>query len=91
VLTLTSPFPSACFSVSGCTDYFAGTEAEAFATGRDVVATFNIAPAGEGSVGEEPAYEPAQLAGIIPAPHRQHTMDMYKVTRHTHRHYALIK
>ncbi len=68
--------------VSGCTDHFAPTEADAFEMGRDVVATFNmpevIAPEGY----DEPMYDPADLVGLIPY-QDQHKMDPYQVTVHT--------
>ena len=64
--------------MSGCTDHFSGTEEEAFATSRDVVATFNIDPQDAPSDYSEPLYDPSELGGIIPNKD-QHTMDMYQV------------
>ena len=81
------------FSVSGCTDYFSETEEEAFSTGRDVVATFNIPPVIPAESIEEPLYDPKELAGIIPV-QQQHTMDMYKVgytpSQRGHYHHSMF-
>lgn len=63
---------------SGVTDHYAETEQEAFETGRDIVASFNVEPVSSPEGFDEPLYDPAELLGIIP--HKdQHTMDMYKV------------
>ena len=65
-------------SVSGCTDYFSGTEEEAFETSRDVVATFNIYPLPASGDHEAPMYDPSEMEGIIPQK-AQETLDMYQV------------
>lgn len=64
--------------VSGCTDYFAKTEEEAFEMGRSSVAAFNIAPVCEQKPYKEPAFDPEEILGIIPSS-AIHTMDMRKV------------
>ncbi len=66
------------FSVSGCTDYFAGTEEEAFEISRDAIAAFNIDLPCIPEDYDEPAFDIDDLKGIIPG-QDQHTMDMYKV------------
>ena len=66
------------FSVSGCTDYFAGTEQEAFEMGRASVAAFNFEPASVNTSVEEPVYDPNELLGIIPTDKNDH-LDMYMV------------
>ena len=68
-----------CFSVSGCTDHYAATEAEAFTLGRDIVSSFNIKPNEEPTGYDEPLYSPDELPGLIPDMNEQHTMDCYQV------------
>lgn len=67
------------FSVSGCTDYFTGTEQEAISISRDVVSAFNVNPPESPQNYDEPLYDPEEITGIIPNKD-QHTMDMYQVS-----------
>ena len=68
-----------CSSVSGCTDHYAATEAEAFTLGRDIVSSFNIKPNEEPTGYDEPLYSPDELPGLIPDMNEQHKMDCYQV------------
>ncbi|XP_052774704.1 uncharacterized protein LOC128213192 [Mya arenaria] len=66
-------------SVSGCTDYFAADEYEGFQTGRDIVEGLNLPPPpGPQREPEEPLFDPADIAGIIPNK-KQEYMDVRKV------------
>ena len=66
-------------SVSGCTDYYAETEVEAFEMGRDCVAAFNIAPVYKASIQyDEPVYDVNEILGLIPAD-GSNSFDIYKV------------
>jgi 3-methylcrotonyl-CoA carboxylase beta subunit len=64
--------------LSGLTDHYAETEEEAFETGRDIVASFNVDPVVLPEQYDEPAFDPTELLGLIP-PKDQHLMDMYQV------------
>jgi len=66
------------FSVSGCTDYYAETEQEAFQMGRASVAAFNFDPVVANPSVIEPVYNAEELLGIIPADNSGH-LDMYQV------------
>ena len=63
---------------SGCTDHFAATEEEAYETGRDIVATFNVDEPVEPSDYDEPVLDPAEMTGLIPTS-EQYKMDPYQV------------
>ncbi|ELT91631.1 hypothetical protein CAPTEDRAFT_181443 [Capitella teleta] len=65
-------------SKSGLTDHYAETEEEAFETGRDIVASFNVDPVRLPEGYDEPAFDPEELIGLIPCS-EQHFMDMYQV------------
>lgn len=65
-------------TVSGCTDYYAKTEEEAFEMGRSSVAAFNIAPVYKQKTYKEPVFDAEEILGIIPSS-AIHTMDMRKV------------
>ncbi|XP_052274339.1 methylcrotonoyl-CoA carboxylase beta chain, mitochondrial-like isoform X2 [Dreissena polymorpha] len=66
-------------SVSGCTDYFAADEHEAFQTGRDIIEGLNL-PSHPGRLRtpEEPLFDPAEIPGLIPRLEQQN-MDIRKV------------
>lgn len=70
-------FKSAC-SVSGCTDYFAKTEEEAFEYGRATVEAFNIETIGNTKEFSEPLFDAIELLGIVPRDYRQ-PIDVHKV------------
>ncbi|XP_074642210.1 methylcrotonoyl-CoA carboxylase beta chain, mitochondrial-like [Tubulanus polymorphus] len=66
-------------SVSGCTDYYAETEDEAYKTTRDIVLTLNIPELLEpNKEAEDPVFDAAEIPGLIPIKD-QHNMNMYKV------------
>jgi acetyl-CoA carboxylase carboxyltransferase component len=77
VLFFTQTF-IALFSVSGCTDYFAKTEQEAFEMGRSSVAAFNFDPVPVRTDSEEPLFDPEELLGIIPTDENE-LLDIYQV------------
>lgn len=64
--------------MSGCTDYMAQTEAEAFELGRSAVAAFNIPPVTDRKPFREPVFDPEEILGIIPSSNDQ-TLDIRKV------------
>lgn len=66
------------FRVSGCTDYFAKTEQEAFEMGRASVAAFNFNSIPVNTSVKEPVYNADELVGIIPVDGTSH-LDIYKV------------
>lgn len=64
-------------SVSGCTDYFAENETEAFLLGRELVAALNLTEyGGRTHKPEDPLYDPAELQGLIS---KDNNIDIYKV------------
>ena len=52
--------------MSGCTDYFAADEHEAYTTARDTVATFNIDVPDSPPVYDEPLYSTEDIPALIP-------------------------
>ncbi|KAK3091795.1 hypothetical protein FSP39_022676 [Pinctada imbricata] len=62
-------------SVSGCSDYFAEDEEEAFIMGRDIAATLPLHQYCTGPA-EEPLYDTQEMLGLI-SPHND--IDVYKV------------
>ncbi|KAK6179403.1 hypothetical protein SNE40_011771 [Patella caerulea] len=66
---------------SGCTDYFAGTEKEAFKIGRDIMVGLNVEDKSNLSSCidiEEPIYDVNDICGLIPHQH-QHQLDIYQI------------
>lgn len=78
VLLIEEKFMVCLFSVSGCTDYFASTEQEAFRIGRASVSAFNITPVQRKTSYEKPVYDSSELLGIIPADNNEN-LDVHKV------------
>ncbi|XP_041360194.1 biotin-dependent 3-methylcrotonyl-coenzyme A carboxylase beta1 subunit-like isoform X2 [Gigantopelta aegis] len=65
--------------VSGCTDYFAETEPEAFEMARDIVTSLNLpAPPPPPCTPVDPLYDPDELSGLVPV-QNQHQMNMHEV------------
>ena len=66
---------------SGCTDYFAKTEPEAFEMGRDIISTLNVHCNSDLDLPdfEEPLFDAADIAYAIPPPDQQWNMDIYPV------------
>ncbi|CAL1529546.1 unnamed protein product [Lymnaea stagnalis] len=67
--------------ISGCTDYFAQTEAEAFQMGRDIVASLNLSSQESHEVEDydEPAFDAKEISGIIPAAHQHQEINMHQI------------
>ena len=64
--------------MSGCTDYFATTEQEAFEIGRATVAAFNIDLEDLDVKVEEPLFSADELLGILPTSNSEN-FDIYQV------------
>ncbi|KAH9509743.1 hypothetical protein Btru_044411 [Bulinus truncatus] len=72
----------ACRSLtSGCTDYFAQTEAEALQIGRDIVTSLNIACNDSLDVEsfDDPVFDPIEIPGLISISDSHQEIDMYKI------------
>lgn len=65
-------------TVSGCTDYMAQTEVEAFEIARSAVTAFNIHPVTDRNPYKEPVFDPEEILGIIPSTNDQ-ALDMRKI------------
>ncbi|XP_077132918.1 uncharacterized protein LOC143787771 [Ranitomeya variabilis] len=62
--------------VSGCVDYFAATESDAYSYARMIISTLNLDPEPEGRVQfEDPVYNTEELAGLAPRDYG-HTLDV---------------
>ncbi|XP_073400861.1 methylcrotonoyl-CoA carboxylase beta chain, mitochondrial-like isoform X2 [Dendrobates tinctorius] len=62
--------------VSGCVDYFAATESDAYSYTRMIISTLNLDPEPEGPVQfEDPVYNTEELAGLAPRDYG-HTLDV---------------
>ncbi|CAJ0914850.1 unnamed protein product [Ranitomeya imitator] len=62
--------------VSGCVDYFAATESDAYSYARMIISTLNLDPEPEGRVQfEDPVYNTEELAGLAPRDY-SHTLDV---------------
>ncbi|XP_069594341.1 biotin-dependent 3-methylcrotonyl-coenzyme A carboxylase beta1 subunit-like isoform X1 [Ranitomeya imitator] len=62
--------------VSGCVDYFAATESDAYSYARMIISTLNLDPEPEGRVQfEDPVYNTEELPGLAPRDY-SHTLDV---------------
>ncbi|CAG5131811.1 unnamed protein product [Candidula unifasciata] len=66
---------------SGCTDYFAESEAEAFRIGRNIVACLKVSCNTDLDIADidEPVYDIDDIPGILPAVDLLHTLNMYQI------------
>ena len=69
------------YSASGCTDYFAQNEPEAFEMGRDIVSSLNVKCNIDLDIPDydEPLYDSAEIPSIVPPSDELHSLDMYPV------------
>ncbi|XP_071811384.1 biotin-dependent 3-methylcrotonyl-coenzyme A carboxylase beta1 subunit-like isoform X2 [Apostichopus japonicus] len=65
--------------VSGCTDYFARTEDEAWQFGRDIVSTLDVVPPEDPVEWEEPLYDQEELRMLAPTPYDQSYYSIKKI------------
>lgn len=68
------------YRVSGCTDYFARTEDEAWQFGRDIVSTLDVVPPEDPVEWEEPLYDQEELRMLAPTPYDQSYYSIKKVS-----------
>ncbi|XP_012938023.1 methylcrotonoyl-CoA carboxylase beta chain, mitochondrial [Aplysia californica] len=66
---------------SGCTDYFASSEPEAFEIGRDIISCLNVKCNNDLDVPDfdEPLYNADEIPCIIPTPDSHHEMDVLPI------------